>query len=141
MHSVSLREVSCQCIFKEYFWVLPLGIDWGPNHFGFLNNLVNLNICESLKEIGEMACVTSAWSSRGRTLNINCPGSVSWLIVGPGTSDITVLISIDLKNIVVYSQTPVNYQIPKINSPHTYYEIDLYCNCWQFPEGDRLHVI
>ena len=67
-YSVSLREVSCQCIFKEYFWVLPLGIDWGPNHFGFLNNLVNLKICESLKEIGEMACVTSAWSSRGRTL-------------------------------------------------------------------------
>ena len=27
-----------------------------------------LIICESLREIGEVACVTSAWSSRGQTL-------------------------------------------------------------------------
>ena len=30
---------------------------------------MTLIICESLREIGEMACVTSAWSSRGQTLN------------------------------------------------------------------------
>ena len=29
---------------------------------------MTLIICESLREIGEMACVTSAWSSRGQTL-------------------------------------------------------------------------
>ena len=31
--------------------------------------LQGLIICESLREIGEMAFVTSAWSSRGQTLN------------------------------------------------------------------------
>ena len=31
---------------------------------------MTLIICESLREIGEMACVTSAWSSRGQTLNM-----------------------------------------------------------------------
>ena len=30
--------------------------------------LMTLIICESLREIGEVACVTSAWSSRGQTL-------------------------------------------------------------------------
>ena len=30
---------------------------------------MTLIICESLREIGEMACVTSAWPSRGQTLN------------------------------------------------------------------------
>ena len=30
-----------------------------------------LIICESLREIGEVACVTSAWSSRGQTLNLS----------------------------------------------------------------------
>ena len=30
---------------------------------------MTLIICESLREIGEVACVTSAWSSRGQTLN------------------------------------------------------------------------
>ena len=29
---------------------------------------MTLIICESLRQIGEMACVTSAWSSRGQTL-------------------------------------------------------------------------
>ena len=29
---------------------------------------MTLIICESLREIGEVACVTSAWSSRGQTL-------------------------------------------------------------------------
>ena len=31
---------------------------------------MTLIICESLREIGEMTCVTSAWSSRGQTLNL-----------------------------------------------------------------------
>ena len=48
---------------------IPQGLTGSPNYFGILNNLVTLIICESLREIGEMACVTSAWSSRGQTLN------------------------------------------------------------------------
>ena len=31
---------------------------------------MTLIICESLREIGEMACVKSTWSSRGQTLKI-----------------------------------------------------------------------
>ena len=70
-----------------YFWVYPWDTRWealipqgyseGPNHFGVLNILVNLIICESFKESGEMPCVTSAWSSRGQALKtlrtfLNC---------------------------------------------------------------------
>ena len=40
------------------------------SYFGFLNNLVTLANCLSLKEIGEMACVTPARSSRGQTTPI-----------------------------------------------------------------------
>ena len=47
---------------------IPQGLTRSPNYFGLLNNLMTLIICESLREIGEMACVTSAWSSRGQTL-------------------------------------------------------------------------
>ena len=32
---------------------------------------MTITICESLREIGEMACVTTAWSSRGQTLKNN----------------------------------------------------------------------
>ena len=46
----------------------PQGLTGTPNYFGFLNNLITLIICESLREIGEMACVTSAWSARGQTV-------------------------------------------------------------------------
>ena len=49
---------------------IPQGLTGSPNYFGLLNNLMTLNFCESLREIGEMACVTSAWSSRGQTLKI-----------------------------------------------------------------------
>jgi len=49
-----------------------------------LNNLMTLIICESLREIGEVACVTSAWSSRGQTLNRST--SVSFFLVGLGFS-------------------------------------------------------
>ena len=48
----------------------PQGLTRRPNYIGLLNNLMTLIICESLREIGEMACVTSAWSSRGQTLKI-----------------------------------------------------------------------
>ena len=48
---------------------IPLGLTGRPNCFRVLNNLMTLIICESLREIGEMACVTPAWSSRGHTLN------------------------------------------------------------------------
>ena len=49
---------------------IPQVLTGSPNYFGLLNNLMALIICESLREIGEMACVTSAWSSRRQTLNI-----------------------------------------------------------------------
>ena len=48
--------------------LIPQGLTGRPNYFGLLNNLMTLIICESLREIGDMACVTSAWSSRGQTL-------------------------------------------------------------------------
>jgi len=50
--------------------LLPQGLTRSPNYFGLLNNLMTLIICESLKEIGEMAYVTPAWSSRGQTLKL-----------------------------------------------------------------------
>ena len=50
---------------------LPQGLTGSPNYFGLLNNLMALIICESLREIDEMACVTSDWSSRGQTLNFH----------------------------------------------------------------------
>ena len=51
--------------------LIPQGLTGRPNYFGLLNNLMTLINCESLREIGEMACVTSAWSSRGQTLNVS----------------------------------------------------------------------
>ena len=79
LHSVSLRNLFWKCNFRANFGDLSLGFDvkapipqgltGSPNYFGLLNNLMTLIICESLREIGEMACVTSAWSSRGQTVN------------------------------------------------------------------------
>ena len=73
-----MRSLCWKCNFRANFGVLSLGFDvkalipqgftGSPNYFGFLNNLMTLIICESLREIGEVACVTSAWSSRGQTL-------------------------------------------------------------------------
>ena len=79
LHSVIVRNLCWKWNFRANFGVLSLGFDvkalipqgltaW-PNYFGVLNNLMTWIICESLREIGEMACVTSAWSSRGQTLN------------------------------------------------------------------------
>ena len=48
--------------------LIPQGSTGRPNYFGLLSNLMTLIICESLREIGEIACVTSAWSFRGQTL-------------------------------------------------------------------------
>ena len=48
--------------------ITPQGLTRRPNYFGVLNKLMTLIICEGLREISEMACVTSAWSSRGQTL-------------------------------------------------------------------------
>ena len=68
--SVSLRNLCWKCNFRANFGDLSLGFDvkasipqrlpGSPNHFGVLNNLMTLIICESLREISEMACVTSA---------------------------------------------------------------------------------
>ena len=73
-----MRSLCWKCNVRANFGVLSLGFDvkalipqgftGSPNYFGFLNNLMTLIICESLREIGEVACVTSAWSSRGQTL-------------------------------------------------------------------------
>ena len=75
-----MRNLCCKWNFRANFGVLSLGFDvkalipqgltGRPNYFGLLNNLMTLIICESLREIGEMACVTSAWSSRGQTLKL-----------------------------------------------------------------------
>ena len=43
---------------------MPKGLVGSSNYFGFLNNLVTIISCESLKEIGEMTCITPARSSR-----------------------------------------------------------------------------
>ena len=48
---------------------IPQGLAGSPNYFRFLNNLVTFTNCESLKEIGEMLCVTPARSLCGQTLN------------------------------------------------------------------------
>ena len=55
--------------------LVPQGLTGSPNYFGLLNNFMTLIICESLREIGEMTCVTPAWSSRGQTLKsmVNSP--------------------------------------------------------------------
>ena len=63
--------------FRANFGVLSLefdvkalvlqGLTRSPNYFGHLNNFMTLIVCESLREIGEMACVTPACSSRGQT--------------------------------------------------------------------------
>ena len=44
--------------------LIPQGLAGSPNYFGFSNNLVTFINCESLKEIGEMACVTPAQCQR-----------------------------------------------------------------------------
>ena len=71
---------------------IPQGLTGSPNYFGLLNNLMTLNICESLREIGEMACVTSAWSSRGQTLK----GSLAnwWLVVNDFRVNLAVLLTL-----------------------------------------------
>ena len=51
--------------------LIPQGLSGNPNYCGFFNNLVTLINCESLKEIGEMACVTPTRSPRGQTHNSN----------------------------------------------------------------------
>ena len=50
--------------------LIPLGLAGSPNYFGFLNNLVTVINCESLKEIDEIACVKPARSFRGQTLKV-----------------------------------------------------------------------
>ena len=52
--------------------LISQGFVRNPDHFEFLDNSATLNICESVKEIGEMAFVTTAWSSRGQTVKPMC---------------------------------------------------------------------
>ena len=74
--------------FELNFSLLPQGFvvralmpqEWtqSPKHSVFLNNLMSLINCESLKEIGEMACVTPARSSRGQTYRSSFQGTISY---------------------------------------------------------------
>ena len=83
-----MRGTRFKCIFRADFSLLLQGFIVGafisqesagsPNYSVFLNNLVTLTNCESLKEIGEMACVTPAWSSRGQTCGSSFWGSISY---------------------------------------------------------------
>ena len=50
--------------------LVPQGLTGSTNYFGLMNDFMTLIICESLREIGEMACVTHVWSSRGQTLKL-----------------------------------------------------------------------
>ena len=80
-HFISVGDLFWKYNFKANFGVLSLGLDvkalvpqgltGSPNYFDLLNNFMTLIVCESLREIGEMACVTPGWSSHGRTLNFN----------------------------------------------------------------------
>ena len=64
--------------------LIPQGLTGTPNYFGVLNNLMTLIICESLREIGEMACVTSAWSSLvDRPLKANYFLKLKWITERP----------------------------------------------------------
>ena len=85
MHSLNARDLGWKCIFRANSSLLPQGFDvrvlipqgliGSPLNFGFLNNLLTFINCESLKEIGGMACVMPARSSRGQTLNSTSPQS------------------------------------------------------------------
>ena len=82
-----MRETRWKCIFRAKFLaqgfvvraLMPQGWVGSPNHSVFLNNLlVSLIYCESLKEIGEMACVTPARSSRRQTYRCSFQGTISY---------------------------------------------------------------
>ena len=62
--------------------LIPQGLIGRPNYFGLLNNLMALIICEILREIGEMARVTSAWSSRGQTLKLSNTWTHTFVCLG-----------------------------------------------------------
>ena len=66
MHFSSLFSLLPQGFVVEA--LLPQGLAGSPNHSGFLNNLMTLINCESLKEIGEMAYIRPSRSSRGEAL-------------------------------------------------------------------------
>ena len=82
-----MRETRWKCIFRAKFLaqgfvvraLMPQGWVGSPNHSVFVNNLlVSLIYCERLKEIGEMACVTPARSSRGQTYRSSFQGTISY---------------------------------------------------------------
>ena len=83
-----MKETHWQYIFQANFSLLPhgfvvgvlipLGYGGSPTHSVFLNNLVSLINCESLKEIGEMACFTPALSPRGQTYRSSFRGTISY---------------------------------------------------------------
>ena len=78
---------------------IPLGLTGRPNCFGVLNNLMTLIICESLREIGEMACVTPAWSSRRQTLktsseektSVDCDSQNNKTFANPSLGKVSVI--------------------------------------------------
>ena len=85
-----MRETRWKCIFRAKFLaqgfvvraLMPQGWVGSPNHSVFVNNLlVSLIYCERLKEIGEMACVTPARSSRGQTYRSSFQGTISYFFI------------------------------------------------------------
>ena len=94
---------------------IPQGLTGSPNYFGLLNNLMTLNFCESLREIGEMACVTSAWSSRGQTLNgpeTNC-----------GIAHILGILLMNSYNTDIFLATTIICSLSTLNCNNTYKNI------------------
>ena len=59
--------------------LIPQGkLTGSPNYSGFSNNLMIPINCESLKAIGEMACITPARFSLGQTLKYILSSKLSW---------------------------------------------------------------
>ena len=80
INSTGLRSPSLYPFFRVIFMgifvkkagggggLTPPGKFQIPNHFGFWSYLVGPSIWPSFIEIGEMACITTAWSSHGHAL-------------------------------------------------------------------------
>ena len=86
---MSVRDICRKCNFRANFSLLAQGFDvralipqgkltGSPNYSGFSNNLMIPINCESLKAIGEMACITPARSSLGQTLKYILSSKLSW---------------------------------------------------------------
>ena len=73
------QRLSLMLIFVKFWWlrtkiqggsVTPKGIVGNQTHFVFESYLVGPSIWPSFIQIGEIACVTPAWSSHGHSLKV-----------------------------------------------------------------------